>query len=155
VNISALLMKSIKKAFTLIELMIVMAVIAILMGLILPSFKGMKEEAQHSRVLGDLRTLQTALESYFIHHDNQYPPSGPNWQEALLNATPKILQKLLEDPFSSSKKPYTYVVNGSFYAVWSVGFKNDGGITQVDPQTGKVTKTGTPLFVSNGENQQS
>lgn len=144
-----------KRAFTLIELMIVMAVIAILMGLILPSFKGMKEEAQHSRVLGDLRTLQTALESYFIHHDNQYPPAGPNWQESLLNASPKILQKVLVDPFSPGKKTYGYMINGSFYGIWSVGFKNDGAITQIDPQTGRISKIGSPIVVFNGEYQQS
>ena len=56
--------------FTLIELMIVMAVIAILVGIILPSFKGMKDEAQYSKVLGDLRTLQTAVESFSIHNNH-------------------------------------------------------------------------------------
>ena len=136
------------------ELMIVMAVIAILMGLILPSFKGVKEEAQHSRVMGDLRTLQTALESYFIHHDNQYPAAGADWQKALLEATPKILQKNLTDPFSANKQPYFYMVNGFYYAIWSVGFKKDGSVGKVDEKTGKVTVNSEPIWVSNGDNHQ-
>lgn len=140
-----------KKAFTLIELMIVMAVIAILMGLILPSFKGMKEEAQHSRVQGDLRTLQTAIESYYIHHENQYPQSGDDWQKALLNSSPKILQKELIDPFSMEKKTYSYLLTGFYYVIWSKGFKNDGIINKIDSETGKLFITGSPIRVSNSD----
>jgi prepilin-type N-terminal cleavage/methylation domain-containing protein len=139
------------RAFTLIELMIVMAVIAILMGLILPSFKGMKEEAQHSRVIGDLRTLQTALESFYIHNENQYPPQGADWQNTLLNAQPKILKKVLIDPFTIDKKPYSYLLSGVYYAIWSAGFKNDGIVVKIDPQTGKVVVKSTPILVTNGE----
>lgn len=142
-----------RSAFTLIELMIVMAVIAILMGLILPSFKGMKEEAQHSRVLGDLRTLQTALESYFIHNENQYPAQNAEWQGTLLGAQPKILKKVLIDPFNPEKKPYSYILSGMYYAIWSSGFKNDGAVVKIEPQTGKVIVKGTPILVTNGEDK--
>ena len=138
-----------RKAFTLIELMIVMAVIAILIGIILPSFKGMKDEAQYSKVRGDLRTLQTAVESFSIHHGQKFPEMGPDWQKQLLNSKPKLIEKEMIDPFSPEKKPYQYVVTGNYYVIWSVGVDGKGKVLSINPQTGKVIKQGDPIWVSN------
>ncbi|MBN1521956.1 MAG: prepilin-type N-terminal cleavage/methylation domain-containing protein [Candidatus Aureabacteria bacterium] len=139
--------------FTLIELMIVMAVIAILVGIILPSFKGMKDEAQYSKVLGDLRTLQTAVESFSIHNNQQFPEMGPDWQNQLLNSSPKLIDKVMLDPFSPTNSPYQYVVTGPYYVVWSVGLEKNGKILSINPQTGKVIQQGKPIWVSNSDEQ--
>ena len=61
-----------RKGFTIIELLIVIAVISILVGIALPRFRGMREEGLIAQAKGELRTIQTALESYFIHN-NAYP----------------------------------------------------------------------------------
>ena len=58
------------------------------------------------------------------------------------------------DPFSVNKQPYLYLVNGFYYSVWSVGFKKDGAVVKVDEKTGKVTVSGEPIWVSNGDNHQ-
>ncbi|UCD15446.1 MAG: prepilin-type N-terminal cleavage/methylation domain-containing protein, partial [Candidatus Omnitrophota bacterium] len=50
--------------FTLIELLIVIAVISILLSIALPRFRGMQEEGNIAKAKGELRTLQTAVESY-------------------------------------------------------------------------------------------
>jgi len=146
-------MLAVKKGFTLIELMIVMAVIAILVGIILPSFKGMKDEANYSKVLGDLRTLQTAVESFSIHNDQKFPKMGPDWQNQLLNSSPKLIDKIMIDPFSPTKSPYQYNVTGSYYVIWSVGVEKNGKILSINPQTGKVIQQGKPIFVSNSDEQ--
>ncbi|MFA4858719.1 MAG: prepilin-type N-terminal cleavage/methylation domain-containing protein, partial [Candidatus Margulisiibacteriota bacterium] len=44
-----------KKGFTLVELLIVMAVIAILIGIAIPSFRGMQQEAWKTQCEGDVR----------------------------------------------------------------------------------------------------
>lgn len=72
-----------KKGFTLIELLIVIAVISILIGIALPRFKGMQEEGKIAQAKAELRTLQTAVESYYIHNNNTYPATGAAWQTAL------------------------------------------------------------------------
>jgi general secretion pathway protein G len=61
------------KAFTLIELLIVVAIIAILAAIAVPNFLEAQVRAKVSRVKADQRTLATAVETYFIDN-NRYPP---------------------------------------------------------------------------------
>ena len=63
------------KAFTLIELLIVVAIIAILAAIAVPNFMEAQVRAKVSRCTSDMRTLVTAVETYAIDH-NTYPPYG-------------------------------------------------------------------------------
>jgi prepilin-type N-terminal cleavage/methylation domain-containing protein len=54
------------KGFTLIELLIVVAIIAILAAIAVPNFLEAQTRAKVSRVRSDLRTLATAMESYYV-----------------------------------------------------------------------------------------
>ncbi len=65
-------MKSNKKGFTLIELLIVVAIIAILAAIAIPNFLAAQTRAKVSRAKGELQSLATALESYFVDN-NEYP----------------------------------------------------------------------------------
>lgn len=62
-----------KKAFTLIELLIVVAIIAILAAIAVPNFLEAQTRAKVSRAVSDMRTVATALEVYYIDN-NKYPP---------------------------------------------------------------------------------
>lgn len=55
-----------KSGFTLIELLIVIAIILILIAIALPNFLEAQIRAKVARVTADLRTITTALESYFL-----------------------------------------------------------------------------------------
>ncbi|HUT24096.1 MAG TPA: BlaI/MecI/CopY family transcriptional regulator [Sumerlaeia bacterium] len=66
-----------KSAFTLIELLIVVAIIAILAAIAVPNFLEAQIRARVSRVTADIRTLATALEAYCVDH-NDYPPVLPD-----------------------------------------------------------------------------
>jgi len=59
-------------AFTLIELLIVVAIIAILAAIAIPNLLEAQTRSKVSRVKADLRTIVTALESYRVD-TNQYP----------------------------------------------------------------------------------
>ena len=61
-------------AFTLIELLIVVAIIAILAAIAVPNFLEAQVRAKVSRAKTDIRTLVTALESY--RTDNNRMPDG-------------------------------------------------------------------------------
>jgi prepilin-type N-terminal cleavage/methylation domain-containing protein len=65
-----------KKAFTLIELLIVVAIIAILAAIAVPNFLEAQTRAKVSRVLSDQRTYATALETYMIDNSS-YPLHWP------------------------------------------------------------------------------
>ena len=62
-----------KKAFTLIELLIVVAIIAILAAIAVPNFLEAQTRSKVSRAKADMRTLATGIESYAVDN-NVYPP---------------------------------------------------------------------------------
>ncbi len=61
-----------RRAFTLIELLIVVAIIAILAAVAVPNFLEAQVRAKIARVKTDMRTLGTALESYRVDNTG-YP----------------------------------------------------------------------------------
>jgi type II secretion system protein G len=63
------------RAFTLIELLIVVAIIAILAAIAVPNFLEAQTRARTSRSKADMRTLATAFEAYRVDWTN-YPESN-------------------------------------------------------------------------------
>ena len=90
------------QAFTLIELLIVVLILAILAAIALPNFLEFQTRAKVARVKTDLRTLATALEAYHADH-NAYPPSMANqmhWKlKPLSTPIAYIESAYVEDPF--------------------------------------------------------
>ena len=71
-----------QRAFTLIELLIVVAIIAILAAIAVPNFLEAQVRAKVSRAHNDMRSMATALESYRIDHTGYVPyyDQQPWWQ---------------------------------------------------------------------------
>jgi type IV pilus assembly protein PilA len=63
-----------KKGFTLIELMIVIAIIGILAAIAIPQFAAYRAKSYNSAAQSDLRNCLTVLEAYYA--DFQKYPSG-------------------------------------------------------------------------------
>ena len=64
------------RAFTLIELLIVVAIIGILAAIAVPNFLNAQVRAKIARVLADCRAISTSLEAYFIDHNAYVPDMG-------------------------------------------------------------------------------
>jgi len=141
-----------RKGFTIIELLIVIAVISILIGIALPRFKGMQDEGNIALAKAELRTLQTAVESYYIHNSNTYPATGSAALEtALGSAVPSIIDYVPTDPFSSTGGDYVYVMGGTnskFYIIYSVG-PGGNGSASISSDTVSETNGSSCIYVSN------
>lgn len=107
-----------RRAFTLIELLIVVAIIAILAAIAVPNFLESQTRSKVSRCLADMRTLRAGIESYAVDW-NDYPwagvlnangtlqnphvsPSGAPSHKFLsecLTTPVAYVTRLLEDPF--------------------------------------------------------
>jgi prepilin-type N-terminal cleavage/methylation domain-containing protein len=55
-----------RNAFTLVEIMIVVAIIALLAAIAVPGFLRARKRSQASRILNDLRMIDSAIDQYAI-----------------------------------------------------------------------------------------
>lgn len=113
--------------FTLLEIMVVVAIIAILSTVVVINIAGNVDEARLSRAKQDIQSLSTALQLY--RNDNASYPSTQQGLDALL-ARPSgnppapnwkpYLSKLPLDPWNN---PYQYLQPGQRgeFDVWSMG----------------------------------
>jgi len=68
-----------QKAFTIIELIVVIAIIAVLSGIVLSSVNQFRSKARDARRKADLVSIKKALLIYALDHNNTLPTSGFGW----------------------------------------------------------------------------
>lgn len=161
------------KGFTLIELMVVIAIILILALIAIPAYRNMQDRARKSRVQSDLRTLANALQMFFTDW-NQYPVqttaarlsdsnAGGELMGSGSGATVNVsgavsatgergpityIEKLPIDPFATSATASYYYLsdaNGTSYVMWSETSAPNEWIFRDSVGNGGVTNT-TPTL---------
>lgn len=102
------------RAFTLIELLIVVAIIAILAAIAVPNFLEAQTRSRVSRVKADFRSLATAIEAYAVDNNGHYnfamAPNSNNstfqswlqWRSKRLTTPVAYITSLPPDPFIPS-----------------------------------------------------
>jgi prepilin-type N-terminal cleavage/methylation domain-containing protein len=101
------------RGFTLIELMIVIAIIAILAAILIPNFIHARAEAQTAACEGNEKQIATAMEEYAVDNAGTYTTTLP---AMYLVAAPR-------DPVNNS----TYVISTSVPAAGSYQIQDTGG----------------------------
>lgn len=77
-----------KHGFTLVEIMIVVAIISLLAAIAIPNLLRARHNANEAAAIGALRTISTACESF---RSAQTPPTYPANLAALSSATPPYI----------------------------------------------------------------
>jgi prepilin-type N-terminal cleavage/methylation domain-containing protein/prepilin-type processing-associated H-X9-DG protein len=75
ITLSVSLLFPLKKKFTLIELLIVIAIIAILAAMLMPALQQAKVAGQKSSCTNNLKQIMMAIDSYTDDYNDYYPPS--------------------------------------------------------------------------------
>lgn len=100
------------KGFTLIEILIVVAIIGVLTSLLMVNFIGARQRSRDGQRKSDLRQIQSALELYRADQ-GVYPTGIPDCGLPLQGGSPVVtyMQKTPCDPNSTSgaKKPYDFI----------------------------------------------
>jgi len=94
-----------RSAFTLMEMMVVVAIIVVLVGASVPIYMNYAENAKVSRVRLDARNLQGAVQAYSLTH-GQFPDSLQTLTQPDEETHKAVLtQDMLYDPWG---QPYMY-----------------------------------------------
>lgn len=119
--------------FTLVELMIVMAIIGILATLAVPSFVGAIRQAREAVLREDLHVMRTAIDSYTS--DKQKAPQSLDdlIQDGYLKAVP-------QDPMTHSKDTWVTDTSDTLSSV----DQTDPGISDVHSGSQETGSDGQP-----------
>lgn len=125
------------KGFTIVELLIAIAIIGILALISLVAYNGVRQRAENQRRQEDLKNVETLLENYATQHGGVYPATTAN---AAVNWKAVDVQTDVN------------CFNGSKQVDWIPGFT---GLPQSRPNTGLSAgvggNAGCYLYASNGK----
>jgi len=122
-----------QSGFTLIELMIVMAIIGILITLAIPSFVGAIKHAREAALKEDLQTLRTAIDTYTM--DKQ---KGPQSLDDLVQNG--YIRAIPEDPMTRQKDTWVTDTTESMYSL----DETEPGITDIHSGSTETGSDGQP-----------
>jgi prepilin-type N-terminal cleavage/methylation domain-containing protein len=121
-------MKNNNKGFSLLELLIVVAIILIIATIAIPSLLRSRQAANESAAVANVRTLNTAQVTYLSSAAGKYGDMAG-----------LIAEKLVDDTFTGTKAGYTYTITldstGQDYTVDAV---------PASPNTGRYGYYSTP-----------
>lgn len=154
----------VNRAFTLIEMLVVISLIGILAGLALISFSSSQKQARDTNRKSDLKQYQTALETFANISSGLYASRG-NLAGAYAFLCPDLNTLLnpditcIEDPKYSSDSTYTYYYNSdgtgsgtvtaTTYVLWAK-LENKANTYWVVCSTGQNGETTTVPSDTNG-----
>src|SRR6478735_876496 len=117
-----------KGAFTLVEMLLVLVILAVLAAIVIPKFSGRSQQAKETAAKSQISSIEMALDAFEV--DTGFYPSGNNGLNALLDPPsnapswkgPYLKKGIPLDPWGN---PYVYNYPGrnnpSGYDIMSMG----------------------------------
>jgi len=124
----------VKRAFTLIEILIVVVILGILAAIVIPQFSDASTEANEANVRSQLQTLRGQLELYKVQHNDEFPDLATNgWQDLI---DQDYIQAAPRNPLSDSSDIAAAYGDPDSGWVWITGVNVNGlptgDLTSVD-----------------------
>jgi len=117
-----------KKAFSLIEVMIVVVILGLIASLVVPNLIGQSEQAKRKLVCVQMKSLKDSLDSFKVA-EGSYPKTSEGLEALINNPDPQKYKNYPKGGFLGSKKlpkdpwgnEYIYVNNGGDVDIISLG----------------------------------
>jgi prepilin-type N-terminal cleavage/methylation domain-containing protein len=135
--------KNNSSAFTLIELLIVITIIAVLASIALPAYNGVKERGDQTKDLSNAKQVALALRQFAIDNNGAYPAKAPGTD---YSAAPNTAPSTSNDAFWWLFP--NYLQTESIFAISGSAFTPGNPDNKMDPSTAG-TRTDT---LKKGEN---
>ena len=71
--------RTVRKGFTLIEILIVVIILGILAAIVIPQFTNASTEAKRSSLMTTVQTLRSQVALYKLQHQDRLPPLATFW----------------------------------------------------------------------------
>jgi prepilin-type N-terminal cleavage/methylation domain-containing protein len=108
--------KNPQRGFTLVELLIVVAIIGILATIVIVNVVAVKIRARDAQRKSDLAQLQSAFEFYRADLGT-YPPALPACGSALTGGSSVYLSSVPCDPLNTGQYKFSYTSTGATYTL--------------------------------------
>ncbi len=131
--------RHVRKAFTLVEILIVVVILGILAAIVVPQFTNATQDAQAGNIKAQLSTINQQVE-LFKARTNAYPDfAGQGWQQLI---TGGYLKTAPVNPFNGKSAIGTSAADDGWHWYPSIaGGTNDTiGATNFNETTGAIDK---------------
>lgn len=169
-----------QKGFTLIELMVVIAIIGLLSSIVLASLTEARSKARDSKRVSEMRNVEKALQIYALNNNGAVPisaftdisqvPKVANVIDcnnaSIINNNNNLYDTLIEakalsgrpsnDPLSSKGYCYVYMTDGTLVSVLGASYNEYGDLISGKPIAALITsKVKNAVFFSPLENTKT